>query len=108
MKNSKLTINIAIVLIIMLSSVFFIACKPPKPTLPTQEYFTKKIVKAKNQGEETSYHYKYNIWKGNFYHQPDIHTVYYIVYTDGSYDKVDVGKFTITNVGDTIIEKHYR
>lgn len=63
---------------------------------------TSKIVKAKNKAEETTYHYKYNFWKGNFYHVPDVHTVFYLVYTDGSYEKVDIGKFTITNVGDTI------
>lgn len=93
---------------VLLAIMYLMACEPMQPQKAPQEYVTKKVVKAKNQGEETSYHYKYNVWKGAFYHQPDIHTVYYIVYTDGSYDKVDIGKFTITNVGDTIIEKHYR
>lgn len=68
----------------------------------------KKIVKAKNQAEETTYQYKYNAWKGSFYHQPDIHTAYYIVYTDGSYDHVDVGRFSITNIGDTVECKTYK
>jgi len=62
----------------------------------------KKVVKSKNQAQETTYKYKYNFWKGNFYHQPDIHTIYYLNYTDGSYDVVDIGKFGVTNIGDTI------
>lgn len=100
--------NLTIVLYAILSVIIFTACEPQNQQKQPKEYITKKIVKAKNQSEETTYGYKYNLWKGNFYHQPDIHSVYYIVYTDGSYDKVDVGKFTITNIGDTIIEKHYR
>jgi len=94
-----------IFVIVFLIAMFFAAYEPQDPP---REYITRKIVKAKNQGEETTYRYKYNIWKGNFYHQPDIHTVYYLIYTDGSYDKVNVGKFTITNVGDTVVGKYYR
>jgi hypothetical protein len=72
-----------------------------------KEITESKIVKAKNQAEETTYDYKYNVWKGNFYHQPNIHSAYYIVYTDGSYDEVDLGKFSITDVGDTIRIKKF-
>lgn len=75
---------------------------------PLKSVIIKKVVKAKNQSEQTSYHYKYNLWKGNFYHQPDIHSVYYIVYTDGSYESVDIGKYSITNIGDTIKQVIYQ
>ena len=108
MTKSNFSTNALAFAKVMLAVVFFTACEPQTPPKPPQEYIVKKIVKGKNQSEETSLHYKYNIWKGNFYQQPDIHSVYYLVYTDGSYDKVDIGKFTITNVGDTVSEKHYR
>jgi len=86
--------------------ILFVALNSdPAPEKHPHEIISKKIVKGKNQSEETSYKYKYNIWRGRFYHQPDIHSVYYLVYTDGSYDQVDVGKFTITSVGDTVIKK---
>jgi len=91
---------------LLLICLVLFGCKEaeqPKQKLVT----TIKVVKGKNQSEETSYKYKYNLWKGNFYHQPDIHSVYYIVFTDGSYKQVDVGKYTITNIGDTIKESTY-
>lgn len=64
----------------------------------------QKIVKDKKEATQTSYRYKYNIFKGDFYHVPNVRTVYYIVYNDGSYDEVNLGKYIITNIGDTIIK----
>ncbi len=72
-----------------------------------KEYFKINIVKSKKETVETTYVYKYNIWKGSFYQQPNIHTVYYLIYRDGSLAQVDLGVFSTTEVGDTIKEKQY-
>lgn len=97
-----LTILTLLVLAIVLG------CEPVTKRKTPHVYTVSKIVADKREAEETSYKYKYNFWKGDFYHVPDIHTVYYLIYTDGRYEAVDVGKFSTTNIGDTLTETAYQ
>jgi len=68
-----------------------------------ETYTVKKILRSKKEGTETEYHYRYNAFRGKMYEQPDVHTAYYLIYTDGSYDAVDVGKYTMFEPGDTVV-----
>jgi hypothetical protein len=87
--------------IFLLLAIALSACEHTEKKMPPMVVI-RKVVRSKKEAQETSYRYKYNLWKGNFYHVPDIHTVYYLVYTDGTYEAVDLGTFATVEAGDTI------
>jgi hypothetical protein len=80
---------------------FCFSCAPKEKPKP-EKVTIKKIVTAKKESMETDYHYKMDWLNGKVRQQPDIHTVYYIVYDDKSYDRVNVDVYALTTVGDTI------
>lgn len=88
----------------VLLAVVFSSCEPQPKTEP-KEVIEYKVVKDKKEKMETHYKHVFSAWKGEFVLQPDIQTAYYIIYKDGDYDKVEVGKYSITEIGDTIINK---
>ncbi len=103
------------ILLIMLA-IFIFSCEKKteyesavvEASKPLRAVTTVKIVKAKNQAEETSYEYKYDWMNSKFRQQPNVKTVFYIVYKSGDYEAVDVGKYSNTNVGDTIVTTTYQ
>jgi len=98
-------------LLILAASTLFVSCgdsyydspeyKQRKAEFQRQQAMPK-VVASKKEAIVTESRYKYNVFKGNFYHQPNTHTAYYLVYTDGRYDEVDLGTYTIHNIGDTV------
>jgi hypothetical protein len=103
--KTKILINLltpsfaSVLLAVVLSS-----CEP-QPKKEPKEVIEYKVVKDKKGKMETHYKHVFSVWKGDFVLQPDIQTEYYIIYTDGSYDNVEVGKYSITEIGDTIVSK---
>lgn len=85
------------------ASVLFPSCEqqPTPEVKPKETYILKKVVAGKNESVETTTHYR-PTWKGDWHQVPDVETVYYVVYQDGSYERVDMGRYTLTNVGDTV------
>lgn len=92
-------------LIIILFAILIISCGEQPRAKQPQITYVQKIVKNKKEAIKTSHRYKYNIFKDNFYHQPNVQTVYYIMYTDGSLDMVSIDKYLTTEIGDTITDK---
>ncbi|AXH73878.1 MAG: lipoprotein [Bacteriophage sp.] len=90
--------------IILLACLFFAACESTTKRKTPHVYTVTKIVKGKKEATETSYHYKYNLWRGDFYHVPKIYTAYYLIYTDGRFESVDLGQYETTNIGDTLTQ----
>jgi hypothetical protein len=88
----------------VLLAVVLFSCTQ-QPIKEPKEVIEYKVVKDKKEKIETGYEYVYSIWKGDFVLQPNIQTKYYIIYADGSYDKVELGKYSITEIGDSIINK---
>ncbi len=69
-----------------------------------EEIVVKKVVLAKAEQQKTDLKYKFNFWKGDFYHVPNIYTAYVLALSDGTTKQVDFAKYATTNVGDTITE----
>lgn len=69
-----------------------------------EEVVVKKVVLAKAEQQKTDLEYKFNFWKGDFYHVPNIYTAYVLALNDGTTKQVDFGRYAATNVGDTITE----
>jgi hypothetical protein len=91
------------ILLLALFQIVICSCeRQPEKQTKVVETIVYKKVKAIKESTETTYKYKYNIWRGKFYHQPDVHSVYYLVFTDGTFEEVDVAKASITEVGDSI------
>jgi hypothetical protein len=88
----------------VLLAVVLSSCEP-QPKREPKEVIEYKVVKDKKEKMETHYKHVFSVWKGDFVLQPDIKTEYYIIYKDGSYDNVEVGKYSITEIGDTIVNK---
>lgn len=65
-----------------------------------------KHVKDLKQSEEThtSYKYKYNIWKGNFYHQPNVQseTHYFVVWDNHTHSEVSQNEWLNYSIGDSV------
>lgn len=88
----------------VLLAVVLFSCTQ-QPIKEPKEVIEYKVVKDKKEKIETEYEYVYSILKGDFVLQPNIQTKYYIIYADGSYDKVELRKYSITEIGDSIINK---
>ena len=97
--NRLTTAFASVLLVVVLSS-----CEP-QPKREPKEVTENKVVKDKKEKMETHYKHVFSVWKGDFVLQPDVQTAYYIIYKDGSYDKVEVGNYSITEIGDTIVKK---
>jgi len=106
-QNAKYELKRWFGIVVMLMLVGVTSCNtvnnsPVRVVENTPIPMVSKVVTSKKEATETSYKYKYNVWKNNFYHQPDVHTVYYLIFSDGSFESVDLGKYTVTSVGDTV------
>lgn len=94
--------NILIFFLVVIAS-----CGPPTPIVQPKETIIKKVIKAKKEQLKTDYDYKMDWFNGKLRHQPNIHSSFYFVFTDGSYNEVNIGEYAIREVGDTIIQKQY-
>lgn len=81
------------------------------PVVQTKQYKFKTVVYYKYIKDlkeisetKTSYKYKFNMWKGNFYQQPDVHTLttYYVIYTDHTKDEVSKDTWLTYSKGDSV------
>jgi len=81
------------------------------PVVQTERHEFKTVVYYKHIKDlkeisetKTSYKYKFNFWKGDFYHQPDIHTLttYYVIYTDHTKDEVSKNTWLTYSKGDSV------
>lgn len=88
----------------MLLTIVIFSCKSQSKREP-KEVIEYKVVKDKKEKMVTDYKHVYSFWQDDFVLQPDIQTEYYIIYKDGSYDNVEVSKYSITEIGDTIVNK---
>jgi hypothetical protein len=87
--------------ILFISIIILISCEDSTKKEPIN-IISYKVVKDKKEKTETTHKHVYSIWKGDFVLQPNVETVYYIIYDDGSYDSVDIGKYSIIDIGDSI------
>ena len=94
-------------ILILTLLVVITSCMKIEPPKPPRKVIVQKVVKEKREEVETDYKHVYSFWKGDFVLQPDVHQVYYLVYTDGSYEKVDLGKYSTTDKGDTITKERF-
>lgn len=97
-------------LVILFFSLIFMSCNSdPYDSRFDEpvEIIEKKIIVSKKQKLETSYHHVFSAWKMDFVFVPKVETAYYFVYSDGTYESVNMGKYSILEIGDTVVEKHY-
>jgi hypothetical protein len=94
-------------IIILTLLVVITSCMEIEPPKPPRKVIVHKVVKEKRSEVETDYRHVYSILQDNFVLQPDVHQVYYLVYTDGTYQKVDLGKYSTTDKGDTITQERF-
>lgn len=82
-------------------------CGPKEP--PVAPVMMKKIVKAKKESMTTSYQYVVDpLGSGGLLKQRmHLKTIYYLTFTDGTYESVDIGKYSVTDVGDTVVVRQY-
>lgn len=68
----------------------------------------QRIVKAKKEAMESNYRYEIDPFsKDVLKKRMHLETAYYLVYTDGSYEQVDVGRYSVVEVGDTVTQTIY-
>jgi len=122
-KFSLNTLNLLLIAILLLA---LSNCGPSEkevkahhPVIPTvheetcEHYATKqveqipfKIVKSKKEAVETTYKHKFSLWKGDFVLQPDVKTVYYLVFQDGTYQTVGLTNYSLIEIGDTVRSRY--
>jgi len=90
-------------LVSFFSFSLFLCC-----TTQTKEVVVQKIVKDKKEAVSTDYEHVFSAWKGDFVLQPKIKTTYYLIYSDGGFEEVSLGKYANTNIGDTIPKITYK
>lgn len=56
------------------------------------------------EGVKTTSRHVYSWWKGDFVLQPDVKTVYYLVYSDKSHECVGIDTYATTMEGDTVFQ----
>lgn len=87
----------------------------PKPIEKPRQYHRQvyvapppKIIKDKREKVETSYGYEFDALNTalsgdlKIRQQPSVATVYYFIFTDGTYRKVSMDEFVVRNIGDTL------
>jgi hypothetical protein len=102
-------------IIVLLGLVFVLQrCKNDyQASHQPKKYITVKIIKAKKEAIETDLEYEFDPLNTvlrsrlTIRQQPNVSTVYYLVFTDGSHKKVNLGEFVSHEVGDTIKTVNY-
>ena len=102
-------------IIFILFAFITFGCEQKKTDPEVKEEITiERIVKSKKEHIETDYKYKFDplntIMSGDvkIRHQPSVSNVYYLMFTDGTYKRVEMDEYVIFDIGDSYIEKHYK
>jgi hypothetical protein len=91
-------------LALMVTAFIYSGCGPEAEKHPAPVKCAE--VYAKKESTETRYKHVFSWYKGDFVLQPEVRTVYYLLFTDGTHARVDMDTWAITEVGDKVQAKY--
>ena len=90
-------------IIVFSLAIALTACEESKK--PQRKVITiQRVILDKQSSTETDYKQKFNVMTGDFVLVPYVYTEYTFIFTDGTTKTVDIGEYSIKNLGDTITE----